>query len=174
MFKEVKDIVIVEGGTSAWLSAAFLSRNIDYVNITLIDKEVGAPVGVGEGTLLNFDKFLKYCGFNTEDWFDEIDATFKSSIMFPNWGGQDSIIWHPFYLNQEYPEFDSSVYEAWTHHQDRDLHELLPYWSLSVKNNVDTQNLDFYAYHVDCSKLVQWLQKKLEDKITIIKSKVVE
>ena len=174
MFKEVKDIVIVGGGTSAWLSAAFLSRNIDYVNITLIDKEVGAPVGVGEGTLLNFDKFLKYCGFNTEDWFDEIDATFKSSIMFPNWGGQDSIIWHPFYLNQEYPEFDSSVYEAWTHHQDRDLHELLPYWSLSVKNNVDTQNLDFYAYHVDCSKLVQWLQKKLEDKITIIKSEVVE
>jgi len=41
MFREVNDIVIVGGGTSAWFSAAFLARNLD-VNVTLVDKEVGS------------------------------------------------------------------------------------------------------------------------------------
>ena len=173
MFKEVNNIVIVGGGTSAWFAAAFLSRNLD-VKVTLIDKEVGAPVGVGEGTLLHFDKFLKRCGFRTDEWFDEIDSTFKSGILFPNWGKKDNLVWHPFLLNKEYREQDSSVYEAWTHYQDHDFQSLGAFWDLSLENNVDTENLHFYASHVDASKLVQWLQKRLEDHITIIKSEVVE
>jgi hypothetical protein len=172
MFKEVDNIVIVGGGTSAWFSAAFLARNLD-VNVTLVDKEVGAPVGVGEGTLLHFDKFLRRCGFPTDAWFDEIDSTFKSGILFPNWGSKDNLVWHPFYLNREYPEFDSSIYEAWTHHQDHDFHGLQAFFNLSVNNDVDTENLNYYASHVDASKLVQWIQKQLEDKITIIKSEMV-
>ena len=172
MFKEVNDIVIVGGGTSAWFSAAFLARNLN-VNVTLVDKEVGAPVGVGEGTLLHFDKFLKRCGFPTDAWFDEIDSTFKSGILFPNWGKKDNLVWHPFYLNKEYPEHDSSVYEAWTHHQDHGFQELGAFFNLSVANDVDTENLNYYASHVDASKLVQWIQKQLEDKITIIKSEMV-
>ena len=58
MFKEVNSVVIVGGGTSAWFTAAFIARNLD-MHVTLVDKEVGASVGVGEGTLLHFDTFLK-------------------------------------------------------------------------------------------------------------------
>jgi tryptophan halogenase len=172
MFKEVDNVVIVGGGTSAWFTAAFLARNLD-VKVTLVDKEVGSPVGVGEGTLLHFDKFLKRCGFNTDEWFDEIDATFKSGILFPNWGKKDNLVWHPFYLNKEYQELESSIYEAWTHHQDHDFQGLQAYFNLSIENNVDTENLNYYASHVDASKLVQWLQKRLKDHITIIKSEMV-
>ena len=172
MFKEVNNIVIVGGGTSAWFSAAFLARNLD-VEVTLVDKEVGAPVGVGEGTLLHFDKFLKRCGFRTDEWFDEIDSTFKSGILFPNWGTNDNMVWHPFYLNKEYPEHDTSVYEAWTHHQDKGFQELGAFFNSSVKNKIDTENLNYYASHVDASKLVQWIQKTIEPYITIIKSEMV-
>lgn len=172
MFKEVNNVVVVGGGTSAWFSAAFIARNLD-VNVTLIDKEVGSPVGVGEGTLLHFDKFLKRCGFRTEEWFDEIDSTYKSGILFPNWGHDDNLVWHPFFLNREYPEKESSVFEAWTHHQkEKDFADLSAFYRLSVANKVDTENLNFYASHVDASKLVQWLQKRLEKHITIIKSEV--
>lgn len=172
MFKEVKDVVIVGGGTSAWFAAAFLARNLD-VNVTLVDKEVGSPVGVGEGTLLHFDKFLKRCGFPTDAWFDEIDSTFKSGILFPNFGKKDNLVWHPFYLNKEYQEHDSSVYEAWTHHQDRGFQELGAFFNLSINNDVDTENLNYYASHVDASKLVQWIQKTIKEHITIIKSEMV-
>lgn len=174
MFKEVNKVVIVGGGTSAWFTAAFLARNLD-VHVTLIDKEVGASVGVGEGTLLFFNDFLKRCGLPIDQWFDEIDSTFKSGILFPGWGNtKDNMVWHPFYLNKEYPEHDSSVYEAWTHHQDHDFHDLSALWKVSIENKVDTQNLNnSYASHVDASKLVQWLQENLKDFVTIIKSEVV-
>jgi tryptophan halogenase len=65
----VNKIAIVGGGTSAWLTAAMLSNKIPHLEITIIDKEVGTPVGVGEGTLLSFDNVMKQCGFEIEDWF---------------------------------------------------------------------------------------------------------
>lgn len=173
MFQKVENIVIVGGGTSAWFTAAFLSRNIDNVHVTLIDKEVGASVGVGEGTLLHFDRFLTKCGFTPDQWFDEIDATFKSGILFPNWGSKDNLVWHPFYLNTDYPEHDCSFYEAWTHNQNEDFHNLNAYWDTSIANDVDVDGLNHYAYHVDCGKLVAWIQKTIEPYITIIKSEVV-
>ena len=172
MFREVKSVVIVGGGTSAWFTAAFIARNLD-MHVTLVDKEVGASVGVGEGTLLHFDTFLKRCGFPTDSWFDLIDSTYKSGILFPNWGKDDNLVWHPFFLNREYPEKESSVFEAWTHHQqDYDFTEMGAFWRLSQDNKVDTENLNFYASHVDASKLVHWLQDQLKDHITIIKSEM--
>jgi tryptophan halogenase len=173
VFKEINKIVIVGGGTSAWFSAAYLAHTMKGVEVTLVDKEVGTPVGVGEGTLLYFDKFLTECGFNTDDWFGEIDATFKSGILFPNWGDKKDLIWHPFYLNSENEKYDSSIYEAWTHHQHLDFHEMSAFYNISMDNYVDADNLHLYAYHVDCGKLVAWLQKQLENKITIIKSELV-
>ena len=55
----IKKIVIVGGGSSGWLSAAYLSNNFPHFKITIIDKEISTPVGVGEATLLNFKTFLK-------------------------------------------------------------------------------------------------------------------
>ena len=47
MIREINNIVIVGGGTSAWFTAAYLAHNMKRVKITLVDKEVGTPVGVG-------------------------------------------------------------------------------------------------------------------------------
>ena len=81
----IKKIVIVGGGSSGWLSAAYLSNNFPHFKITIIDKEISTPVGVGEATLLNFKTFLKACGFNLNEWFNELDSTEKLGILFPNW-----------------------------------------------------------------------------------------
>ena len=78
----VKTVAIVGGGTSAWLAAAFLSSKKPDYDILVIDKEIGSPVGVGEGTLLGFGQIMEQCGFKPEEWFFEIDATFKSGIFF--------------------------------------------------------------------------------------------
>ena len=118
--KAVNNIVILGGGTSAWLSAAYLSRNFPYYNITVVDKEIGTPVGVGEGTLMNFKPFMSQCGFDHNEWIPEIDATFKSGILFPGWVRKDNVVWHPFLMN---PVLDNtmSLHAAWSKNQEYDF-----------------------------------------------------
>lgn len=178
MLKDVKSVSIVGGGTSAWFAAAFYTRNVPNVSVTLIDKELGQPVGVGEGTLLYFENFMKRCGFTTPEWFNEVDAVFKAGILFPRWGGQNNIVWHPFSLDKVYnrPNVQSSLYEAWTHLQKEfPFQELSALYNESINyNSVSVGNIDSYAMHIDASKIVQFLQKKLKDKITVIKSEVVD
>jgi len=174
MLKRIDKVAVVGGGTSGWFAAAYIKNNLK-VDVTLIDKEVGTPVGVGEGTLLNFDHFLNKCGFTTDEWFDEVDATFKSGILFPKWAGDNHIVWHPFFTNPETEGLDGSVYEAYSHYKDTtDFHTMSAFFSTSVRNKVDQANLRYYAMHVDASKIVKFLQERCAEQMTLIKSEVVE
>ena len=92
---KVNNIVIVGGGSSAWLTAAYLSHNSSF-KIIMVDKEKGNPIGVGEATILNFRPFMTNCGFKFEEWFEEIDATYKTGILFSGWGKNKRSVWHPF------------------------------------------------------------------------------
>ena len=80
---KVHSITIVGGGTSAWLTAAYLYKNQPDISITVVDKEVGNAIGVGEATLLSFKHFMEECGFTVEDWFVPVSAGYKSGILFP-------------------------------------------------------------------------------------------
>lgn len=174
MSKKIKNVTIVGGGTSGWFTAAYLSHNTK-LNVTIVDKEVGTPVGVGEGTLLGFKLFLEDCGFSESEWFHKIDATYKSGIAFPRFGRDNTVVWHPFILDMEYKKHNSSLYEAMTYVDQERYNELGLFFNISLENLVDLNGLEQgYAMHIDCSKLVQFLQEKLTDKITIIKSDVVE
>lgn len=172
----VKKIVIVGGGTSGWLSAALLLNHIKGAQITIIDKEVGTPVGVGEGTLINFADFLIDCGFPVSDWFTKIDATYKSGILFPGWNGEDKEVWHPFFKGAVNLVNGISVTDVWTNHQDLDYKKFaLGFYENSVTyKTVDTNRLDLYAYHVDCSKLVQYVKSKILQSVDYLQSDVVQ
>lgn len=94
--KLIKKVVIVGGGSSAMLAAAFISNNTPY-KVIVIDKEDGAPIGVGEATLINFGPFMSACGFDFKEWFKYCDATYKTGILFPGWTKKE--VWHPFKMN---------------------------------------------------------------------------
>jgi tryptophan halogenase len=146
--KILKNIVIVGGGSSGWLTAAYLSHNFPNLNITIIDKEIGTPVGVGEATLLNFKPFLQACGFNLEEWYNELEATEKLGILFPNWIDDNKDISHPFYVSKT---------------NSKDYNE-----RLSNK----FEGLENVSYHVNCGKLTIFLQKKLNNKVLFKKNDV--
>ena len=93
--KEIKHLVIVGGGSSAMLAAAYIRAHTNY-DITMVDKPDGNPIGVGEATILNFEPFMNACGFPYQEWFDYCDATYKTGILFPGWGKEGRAIWHPF------------------------------------------------------------------------------
>lgn len=174
---EVNHIVVVGGGTSAWLTAGMLSNEFPQMKVTLVDKEVGNPVGVGEGTLLNFHRVMDRCGFEVSEWFWEVDAAPKAGILFPGWGKDKEAVWHPFYFKEVYDK-NTSQFNLWTKHQDKDF----KYWGtnfydISINHDkVDPDTPEAYAFHIDAGKLVVYAQKKLEQRknVRIIKSEVIE
>lgn len=172
--KKVENIIIVGGGTAAWLSAAYLHHNLkDKVKITVIDKEIGKPVGVGEGTILNFGPFLEFCGLKEQDWFNKINATYKAGILFKDWQKEGEHIWHGFYYNPNLYK-DNTLYDCFTHNNKYNFKDISPLCDLSLKNNIELEHLkQYYAYHVDASQLTIALQELLKDKVSFIGSEVV-
>ena len=142
MYK-VNRIIIVGGGSAAWLTAALLSYNSDY-EITIVDKEEGKPIGVGEATLVNFKSFMDSCGFKFEEWFREIDATHKTGILFPGWGKNKRTVWHPF------PPFQTVL--------------------MTQPEEMYTKHVT--GFHVDAGKLVKFIQSKLL--LKVIRSEVIK
>jgi len=176
-FKSVDSIAIVGGGTSAWMTAAMLSHKHPHLKITVIDKEVGTPVGVGEGTLLSFDHVMRECGFEPRDWFSAVDAASKAGILFPGWGENKSDVWHPF-LFVDLAKTNTTIYDLWSRNQDYDFKRYASglYESAIEHDMIDLSQLNNHAYHIDASKLVLFFQEKLKrrHKITSIKSEVIE
>jgi len=170
--KRLKDIVIVGGGTSAWLTAAYLSNNHD-IRVTVIDKEIGNPIGVGEATLLNFKDFLDKCNLPIEDWFNKISATSKVGILFPDWVKKGHDIWHPFAMNYWIGGLSGvTKYDLWSSNQHLDFkkHGSLLY-DLSVTHEKINSNLKV-GYHIDCGKLTTFIQSALERRVNFIQSEM--
>jgi tryptophan halogenase len=172
---KVETITIVGGGTSAWMAAAYLYHNHPAISITVVDKEVGNSIGVGEATLLSFAPFMEECGFPIHDWFSKLDSGYKSGILFTNWQKQDQNIWHPFFKgNKKIDEF-FHLWDTWSLNQDLDFKTYATgeYSNSVIHNHCDPQ-ASGYAYHINCGKLVLYIQDRLKDKIRIIKSEVVD
>lgn len=155
---ESKRIVIVGGGTSGWLAAAYLVNQGH--SITLVDKEESEPVGVGEATLLNFGQFMEDCGFDFYDWFTNCRASYKQGILFKNWDTHRDV-WHPFSLNTFIPNTDFTKYDLWSNCQHLNFREhAINGYNLCVKHNCVMDNLTT-AYHIDCSLLVRYVKNSL-------------
>ena len=173
---KVKTLTIVGGGTAGWLAAAYLSHRQPHINITVVDKEVPDPIGVGEATILTFLPFLEEAGLPIADWFMEFDSAYKSGILFTNWQTPGEDIWHPFYKGNDEIDPKWKLYDLYTHTQDLEFKKyLLAFYDSSIlHNSVDMTDIERYALHVDCGKVVKYLRKHLENKITLINSEVTD
>lgn len=164
-------ITIIGGGTSAWMTAAYLSKKHPHHKVTVIDKQHGEPIGVGEATLLDFAPFMQECGFRLEDWVPAVSATLKAGILFPDWGDEGNVAWHPFIQHISYPTYGQ--WDVWAIDQLNPFETYgLPMYDTATANKVDFNHLGNYAYHVDCSKLVKYLQHAISDFVTFINSGV--
>lgn len=171
--KSVREITVVGGGTAGWLTAAYLGRRLKQsgVVVNLVDKEYTERVGVGESLLLSFLGFMEEMHYEVDEWFNKVEATFKSGILFPGWGRDDNVIWHPFRFNEfaRYPSYD-----YWSTRQDQlDLKSILPLWKTALDNRVELSGFkDYYAFHLDCGLLVDFLQESNTFFVNYIKSGV--
>ena len=174
--KKIKSITIVGGGSAAWLAATYIQNNFWDIPLTVIDKEVGNPIGVGEATVLTFPAFLRQCGINLPQWFQNVDGTYKAGIDFPNWVEPGRKIYHPIFLNKSYFDLKCTQYDIWAQNQKLDFrHHSIPSYQNTMMNKVDMFNaFETLAYHIDAGKLVTELQNICANTVNVIKSDVVK
>lgn len=165
-------IIIAGGGTAGWMTAMYL-YTLNRFEIILIDKESPDRIGVGEATVLDFLPFMESCKLDVFEVLRETTGTLKSGIMFPGWKKSNSEIWHPFFTCVNY--YGTNIYDAWSNRQDKPFSKSsLPMLENSLANKVDRDNLNNYAAHIDCLKLVKYLKNKLQSKITMMDSDIVD
>lgn len=173
--KRVQHITVVGGGTAGWLTATFLQYNMPDCKVAVIDKEFGKTIGFGEATVVSFYRFMENCGLKISDWFPKCDATFKTGIAFPNWGNPESgYIFHPFNINKMIKQDSCSIYDLWAFgNQSKKFYEnALPTYAGTMASTIE-KNIDGLGFHIDCGKLVTYLQKICSEKVSMIKSGVV-
>ncbi|MEU9047267.1 MULTISPECIES: tryptophan halogenase family protein [unclassified Kitasatospora] len=90
-------IVIVGGGTSGWMTAAYLRATFGpNVSVTLVESKRIKTIGVGEATFSTVRHFFDYLGLPEEEWMPRTNATYKLGIRFENWRRKGHYFYHPF------------------------------------------------------------------------------
>lgn len=95
--ENVRDIVIVGGGTAGWMAAASLGKILSKQwNIKLVESEEIGTVGVGEATIPYINAFHQELEIDENEFMRATNATFKLGIEFVNWGQKGESYMHGF------------------------------------------------------------------------------
>jgi len=110
---DVKNVVILGGGSAGWLTAGVLAAEHKAneqtgIQVTLIESPSISPIGVGEGTWPSMRTTLKKIGVSETDLFRECEASFKQGAKFAQWvtGEKDDYYYHPLVLPFGFNEID--------------------------------------------------------------------
>ena len=136
----IRKIVVLGGGTSGWMTAAYLNRALGpRVEITLVESSSVPTVGVGEATIPTLKATLEFLGLVEDEWMPKCAATYKTAIRFNGWKGAtdgSDGFYHPF--------------------GDRPDRLVLPY----EQPFFPAVESGFWMYHL-------WLKRKLEGRTTL-------
>jgi flavin-dependent dehydrogenase len=189
----IKSVCIVGGGSAGWMTAALLSKKLDFLDITLIESPNVPTVGVGESTLGHINKFLDMLELKDEDWMKECNATYKSSIKFTDFRKKGTYFHYPFGnlaldLMPNNGIMDYFWYSAYNGHKNpvTDFAEFVLPQTVMTDANKMTYNEDGTipmfdhhldtAYHMDAELFGQYLKNKiaLPNRVTHIQDHIKE
>jgi hypothetical protein len=172
----IKEITVVGGGSSGWMTAATLIRSFPNIKINIIEPEDSPTVGVGESTLLAIRTWTRYIGISENDFFKECDATIKMSIKFTDFYKKNSGGFHypfgtPYHIEDRNPFYDWQLKKYFypeTPVSDM-VKNIIPSSFLYEKNKFSVNEFgqfDNYdvskdlAYQFDATKFANWIKNK--------------
>ena len=82
MTRKIDSILIVGGGSSGWMTAAAIARQLPDVKLSLIESANIPTIGVGESTIGHINNYFHLLKIEDEEWMPHCNATYKTSIKF--------------------------------------------------------------------------------------------
>jgi hypothetical protein len=78
-------MIIVGGGTAGWFCAAWFSKMMPNIDVTLIESALIPKIGVGESVTPHVSAFFNKLGFNDRHWMQHTGSIHKYANKFINW-----------------------------------------------------------------------------------------
>lgn len=95
--RQIKDIVIVGGGSAGWMTAALLSQLLGKLyRIRLVESEQIGTIGVGEATIPGIKRFNALLKIDEDEFIRTTQGTFKLGIQFRDWWRKGESYVHSF------------------------------------------------------------------------------
>ncbi len=160
-------VIIAGGGTAGWLTAFSLAKRLGtLLEITLVESDQIATVGVGEATVPTMRTFHKLMEIDEREFMSATQGAFKLAIKFDNWANIGDEYIHSFGLIGQ---------KSW-------MAEFLPYWlelnAHGLGGNLEDYCLEWkaakqskfalkagntevnYAYHLNATDYARYLKGK--------------
>lgn len=180
MKHKIESILIVGGGSSGWMTAAAITKQLPNIKLTLVESPNISTIGVGESTIGHINEYLHAIGLKDEDWMKSCNATYKTSIKFINFRENPSDIPHVFHY--PFGTFDFTdkprglmewfLYRA--HHPELDPYNFAEFYHDSVmmtdankmtkNDHREIRGFNFdsdTAYHMDATLFGIYLRDKI-------------
>ena len=96
--RQIRNVVIVGGGTAGWMAAAGLAKSLEGmgIRIRLIESGQIGSIGVGEATIPPLMDFIRQLGIAEDELVRDVKATYKLGIGYRDWTRPGHFYFHPF------------------------------------------------------------------------------
>lgn len=163
-------ILIVGGGSSGWMSAAYLDAVLNAegrppVEIGLIESPDVPRIGVGEATIPSINHILAAIGIDEIEFLRRVDGTYKQAIKYVNWlHGKGEGYYHPFGRYRPTP-VDTSTLDWLTSDRSIPFAETISAQPVICESCLAPKTIDLrdigarftYAYHMNALKFADYL-----------------
>ncbi len=184
MAEPIRNITIVGGGTSGWITACYLariftnSREKGELTFTVIESPDVGIIGVGESTARPMADLLRIIGIKEADFIKRCNVTFKLSGMFANWDVDEqgkSVSWvNPFFSQSDIHGLNpASLFATYGMHPgggpiNEDFTEAISVCPEIIRahkgprqiGSPDYQSEIPYSYHMDAIELAKMLTER--------------
>ncbi|MFT5758842.1 MAG: tryptophan halogenase [Alteromonadaceae bacterium] len=165
---KIKKVVIAGGGTAGWMAGAALSKLLGKnLDITLVESDDIATVGVGEATIPTLQYFHQLLNINEAEFLKATRGTFKLGISFENWRDKEEDYIHAFGLTGK-DCWAAGFQHFWLKGRQKGIaSDFGDYCLEKVAASAEKfaqlpHNGVNYAYHIDASLYGQYLRKIAE------------
>ena len=159
----ISNVVVLGGGSAGLIAALTLKRRLPQLTVRVIRSPEIGIIGVGEGTTSGFPRhFFQYLGFHPRHFYAEAEPTWKLGIRFL-WGKRPDF----FYTfsgeyDQKYPDLPRNI----GFYHDTETRWVGVTSACMAHDKAFPRRKDglpdlqqSHAFHIENTKLVQWLEK---------------